>query len=470
MKKLFIKTYGCQMNAYDSDRMADVLAPHGYQLTGAPETADLVILNTCHIREKAAEKVYSELGRLREIKRAREEAGSGMLVAVAGCVAQAEGEEILRRAPVADMVFGPQAYHRLPEMLARASRFKENKGRAKPAEMDFSAAEKFDQLPDSSRSPGVAAFLSIQEGCDKFCTYCVVPYTRGAEYSRPAAAVMADAKRLVAKGVREITLLGQNVNAYHGADGRGDGCSLGGLIRRLAEMDGLARIRYTTSYPGEVDDDLITAHRDVPQLMPYLHLPVQSGSDVILKAMNRRHDADFYLRLVERIRRARPDIALSSDFIVGFPGESDADFEATLRLVREVGFASAFSFKFSPRPGTPAAAMADQIPEEVKAERLGVLQALLNAQQDQFNTRCIGAVMPVLFEKPGRHPGQIIGRSPYLQPVFVSGPASLIGQIVTASITGKGSYSLQGELSPGRQIPPFSKKGGGMMFNSAGGN
>ena len=458
MKKLFIKTYGCQMNAYDSDRMADVLAPHGYQLTGTPETADLVILNTCHIREKAAEKVYSELGRMREIKHERGKAGEGMLVAVAGCVAQAEGEEILRRAPVADMVFGPQAYHRLPEMLARASQFRENKRHVKPAEMDFSAAEKFDQLPDSSRPPGVAAFLSVQEGCDKFCTYCVVPYTRGAEYSRPVAAVMAEAKRLVAQGVREITLLGQNVNAYHGAGGKGKTCSLGGLIRRLADIEGLARIRYTTSYPGEMDEDLITAHRDVPQLMPYLHLPVQSGSDAILKAMNRRHDADFYLRLVERIRTARPDMALSSDFIVGFPGESSADFEATLHLVREVGFASAFSFKFSPRPGTPAATMADQIAEEVKAERLGVLQALLNAQQDQFNTRCIGADMPVLFEKPGRHAGQIIGRSPYLQPVFVSAPASLTGQIVTTNITGKGAYSLQGEIAPGRQTPPFSKK------------
>ncbi len=443
-KKLFIKTYGCQMNAYDSQRMADILAPLGFEPADTPDNADLVILNTCHIREKAAEKVYSDLGRIRDIKRDRGTAGAEMMVAVAGCVAQAEGDEILRRAPVVNMVFGPQAYHRLPEMIARAQKFKGGGGREKPVDTDFAASEKFDALPESTQAPGVAAFLSIQEGCDKFCTYCVVPYTRGAEYSRPVLPVLAEARRLVAQGVREITLLGQNVNAYHGEAGKGAACSLGQLIRRLAEVDGLARIRYTTSYPGEVDDDLIAAHAEVPQLMPYLHLPVQSGSDRILGVMNRRHTAEFYLRLVERIRAARPGIALSSDFIVGFPGETDAEFEATLDLVRNVGFASAFSFKFSPRPGTPAASMAEQVPEQVKAGRLAELQMLLDAQRFGFNNSCVGRTVPVLFEKPGRHAGQIIGRSPYLQPVFAEGDSALIGQIVRTHIIGTGSNSLQG--------------------------
>ena len=450
LKKLFIKTYGCQMNAYDSDRMADIVIPLGYELTDTPDAADLVILNTCHIREKAAEKVYSDLGRIRDLKRDRGLAGADMMVAVAGCVAQAEGDEILRRAPVVNMVFGPQAYHRLPEMLARAQGFNTRGGREKtrekPVGMDFSAAEKFDTLPEDHQAPGVAAFLSIQEGCDKFCTYCVVPYTRGAEYSRPVPPVLAEARRLVAQGVREITLLGQNVNAYHGNAGKGETCSLGQLIRRLAEIDGLARIRYTTSYPGEVDDDLICAHAEVPQLMPYLHLPVQSGSDRILDMMNRRHTAEFYLRLVERIRAAQPDIALSSDFIVGFPGETDAEFEATLDLVRNVGFASAFSFKFSPRPGTPAATMDGQIPERIKSGRLAALQALLDTQRFAFNESCVGRTLPVLFEKPGRHAGQIIGRSPYLQPVFAEGGADMIGQIIRTQIIGTGSNSLHGNV------------------------
>jgi len=449
-KKLFIKTYGCQMNAYDSQRMTDVLAPLGFEPADTPDNADLVILNTCHIREKAAEKVYSDLGRIRDLKRDRGAAGADMLVAVAGCVAQAEGDEILRRAPVVNMVFGPQAYHRLPEMIARAQKFKGNGGREKPVDTDFAAAEKFDTLPEGLQAPGVAAFLSIQEGCDKFCTYCVVPYTRGAEYSRPVAPVLAEARRLVAQGVREITLLGQNVNAYHGDAGKNANgsatCSLGQLIRRLAEIDGLARIRYTTSYPGEVDDDLITAHAQVPQLMPYLHLPVQSGSDRILGLMNRRHTAEFYVQLVERIRTAQPDIALSSDFIVGFPGETDAEFEATLELVRKVGFASAFSFKFSPRPGTPAASMEDQIPEPVKAQRLAALQALLDTQRFAFNESCVGRTLPVLFEKPGRHAGQIIGRSPYLQAVFAEGDPALIGQIIHTDIIGTGTNSLRGNV------------------------
>jgi len=446
LKKLFIKTYGCQMNAYDSERMADVLAQQGYELASAPDQADMVILNTCHIREKAAEKVYSDLGRLRDLKRDRGPAGANMLVAVAGCVAQAEGDEILRRAPVVNMVIGPQSYHRLPEMIDRARAFTARGGRERPVATDFSAAEKFDSLPQSHQAPGVTAFLSIQEGCDKFCTYCVVPYTRGAEYSRPVPAVLTEARRLAAQGVREITLLGQNVNAYHGNAGKGVTCSLGQLIRRLAEIDGLARIRYTTSYPGEVDEDLISAHAEVPQLMPYLHLPVQSGSDRILDVMNRRHTAEFYLRLVERIRAAQPGIALSSDFIVGFPGETDAEFEATLRLVREVGFASSFSFKFSARPGTPAATMQNQIPEHIKSERLAALQALLDEQRLGFNESCVGRSLPVLFEKPGRHAGQIIGRSPYLQPVFAEGGADMIGKIISTQIISTGSNSLQGNV------------------------
>ncbi len=432
------------MNVYDSDRMADVLAPHGYALTPTPETADLVILNTCHIREKAAEKVYSDLGRMRDLKLARGASGEHMLIAVGGCVAQAEGDEILRRAPSVSMVFGPQTTHRLPEMVARALQFNKSGGRAKIIDTDFAAAEKFDSLPESAQPTGVAAFLSVQEGCDKFCTYCVVPYTRGAEYSRPVAQVLAEAKRLVARGVREITLLGQNVNAYHGAARSGQTYTLGKLIRELAQIDGLARIRYTTSYPGEMDDDLITAHAEVPELMPYLHLPVQSGSDRILSAMNRNHDRAFYLRLIARIRNSRPDIALSSDFIVGFPGESDADFEATLSLVREVEFAGAFSFKFSARPGTPAASMDEQVPEPVKAERLARLQTLLVTQQEVFKAACIGRTLPVLYEKPGRHAGQIIGRSPYLQSVVSDGDAALIGQIMPARITGGGANSLQG--------------------------
>ncbi|MCK9992183.1 MAG: tRNA-2-methylthio-N6-dimethylallyladenosine synthase [Alphaproteobacteria bacterium] len=456
-KKLFIKTYGCQMNAYDSERMADVLIPHGFEAVDNPESADLVILNTCHIREKASEKVYSDLGRLRDIKRDRGPSGSEMMIAVAGCVAQAEGDEILRRAPVVDLVFGPQAYHRLPEMLTRAQTFNARGGRERPVDTDFAASEKFDTLPDSQQTPGAAAFLSIQEGCDKFCTYCVVPYTRGAEYSRPVAPILAEAKRLAAKGVREITLLGQNVNAYHGNAGKGETASLGQLIRRLAEIDGLARIRYTTSYPGEVDDDLISAHADVPQLMPYLHLPVQSGSDRILNVMNRRHTAEFYLALVARFRAARPGIALSSDFIVGFPGETNAEFEATLDLVRQVGFASAFSFKFSARPGTPAASMDGQIPEQIKMERLAALQALLEKQRQAFNAACVGRSLPVLFEKPGRHAGQIIGRSPWLQAVFAEGGAELIGQIIPTRIIATGSNSLRGRIHTDTQIHSETK-------------
>ncbi len=441
-KRLFIKTYGCQMNVYDSARMTELMAPLGYEVAASPAGADLVILNTCHIREKAAEKVFSELGTIRRLKAARERQGGRMIVAVAGCVAQAEGAEILERAPFVDLVFGPQSYHHLPEMVAQAER------QAGPGILDtsFPAEPKFDFLPESAAASGVSAFLTIQEGCDKFCTFCVVPYTRGAEYSRPAAAVIAEAERLVAAGAREITLLGQNVNAYHGAAPDTGEWGLGELIGALAGIPGLARLRYTTSHPRDVDDRLVAAHRDVPQLMPFLHLPVQSGADPVLAAMNRRHTADQYRRTVERLRQARPDIALSSDFIVGYPGESDADFAATLALVREIGFAQAFSFKYSPRPGTPAAGAAAQVAEPVKVERLAALQALLGEQQRAFNQGCIGRVLPVLFEKPGRHPGQLVGRSPYLQSVHADAPASRIGDIVPLTILGAQPNSLAGAL------------------------
>jgi tRNA-2-methylthio-N6-dimethylallyladenosine synthase len=446
-KRLFIKTYGCQMNAYDSARMADLMAPFGYVPAASPEGADLVILNTCHIREKAAEKTFSELGTIRRLKHARERQGGRMIVAVAGCVAQAEGAEILERAPFVDLVFGPQTYHRLPEMVARAL----GPGGEQVLDTSFPEEPKFDYLPETSATPGVSAFLTVQEGCDRFCTFCVVPYTRGAEYSRPAAEIIAEARRLAVAGAREITLLGQNVNAYHGAappngpTGAGE-WGLGELIGALAGIPGIARLRYTTSHPKDVDDGLIAAHRDVAELMPFLHLPVQSGSDRVLAAMNRRHTADQYRRTVEQLRRARPDLALSSDFIVGFPGESAADFEATLGLVREIGFAQAFSFKYSPRPGTPAASAANQIPEPVKAERLAVLQALLHEEQRAFNEACVGRVLPVLFEKPGRHDGQLVGRSPYLQSVHAEAGRELIGEIVPVTIRAALPNSLAGAI------------------------
>jgi tRNA-2-methylthio-N6-dimethylallyladenosine synthase len=434
-KRLFIKTYGCQMNVHDSERMADVLRPLGYELTGAAETADLVILNTCHIREKATEKVYSELGRVKAMKQARAEAGESLLIAVAGCVAQAEGAEIINRQAAVDLVVGPQSYHRLPELIARAHR-----SRGERLAADFEAEEKFDALPAERRGAGVTAFLTVQEGCDRFCTFCVVPYTRGAEFSRPAAAIETEARGLARRGVREITLLGQNVNAYHNDEGGG----LAGLIRRLARIPGLARLRYTTSHPADMDDALIAAHGEVEALMPYLHLPVQSGSDRILKAMNRAHTAASYLRVLEKVRAARPDIALSGDFIVGFPGESEADFEDTLALVEAVAFASAFSFKYSRRPGTPAAALPGQVDEAVKIERLARLQAVLERQQRAFNARLVGRAAPVLFEKLGRHPGQVIGRSPYLQAVHCEGGPELIGTIEPVHIVGAAHNSLAG--------------------------
>ena len=451
-KKLFIKTYGCQMNVYDSDRMSDALAPHGYETTLDMGQADLVLLNTCHIREKASEKVFSELGRLKELQGERRAMGGDMLIGVAGCVAQAEGEEIARRAPVVDMVFGPQAYHKLPEMLARA----EGQRHLHPAlkkpivDTDFPEEDKFEHLPAARREitikRGLTAFLTVQEGCDKFCSFCVVPYTRGAETSRPVHQVIAEARGLVDAGVKEITLLGQNVNAYHGLDASGRSVSLGELAYLLAEIGGLERLRYTTSHPRDMDDALIAAHRDLDILMPYLHLPVQSGSDSILKAMNRRHTAAEYLDVIARIKAARPDMALSGDFIVGFPGETDADFEDTLRIIADVGYASAYSFKYSTRPGTPGANLGDQVPEDVKNERLWRLQDLVNAQTSAFHAACVGKTLPVLIERPGRMPGQVGGRSPYLQAVHLDGSPDLIGSIHQVEIIGTSTNSLVGRL------------------------
>ena len=443
-KKLFIKTYGCQMNVYDSDRMTDVLAPLGYTATGSAEGADMVILNTCHIREKASEKVFSELGRLRMMKeRARDQEGREVAIAVAGCVAQAEGEEITRRAPWVDIVVGPQTYHRLPELVSRI----DPGARKRAVDTEFPEEVKFDQLPGEHAPRGPAAFLSVQEGCDKFCAFCVVPYTRGAEYSRPAAGILEEARRLVASGTCELTLLGQNVNAYHGEAPDGSVWSLARLIRKLAEIDGLARIRYTTSHPLDMEDDLIAAHRDVPSLMPYLHLPVQSGSDRVLDAMNRRHTHDVYLRILDRLREARPDIAFSGDFIVGFPGESDRDFADTLALVDKVGYASAYSFKYSPRPGTPAAASEEQVPEAVKSERLEALQQLLNAQQFAFNKATEGQVMDVLIERRGGRDGQVGGRSPYMQSVNVEAGEELVGRIVSCRIVEAKQNSIIGAVA-----------------------
>ena len=434
-------TWGCQMNVYDSVRMADVLAPLGYGPTDSPDDADMVILNTCHIREKAAEKVFSELGRLRVIQEARKAQGHRMILAVAGCVAQAEGAEILARAPYVDIVLGPQTYHRLPEMVARASR-----AAGAVIETDFPVEDKFDHLPEASAPQGLTAFLTIQEGCDKFCSFCVVPYTRGAETSRSEANVIAEARKLVAQGTREITLLGQNVNAWHGLDDQGRPSTLGRLARKLARIPGLERIRYTTSHPRDMDDDLIQAHADVPALMPFLHLPVQSGSDRMLAAMNRRHTVADYLAVIDRLRAARLDIAFSSDFIVGHPGETEADFEATLDLIRRVGFVFAFSFKYSPRPGTPAAGMGGAVDEATADRRLQTLQALLRDQTAAFNSSTTGQTVDVLFTHVGRQPGQIGGRTPWLQPVHVLGPESLIGRIMPVQIDAARPNSLNGIL------------------------
>ena len=431
--RYFVKTFGCQMNVYDSERMGELLETEGMAAAPDAATADVVILNTCHIREKAAEKVYSDIGRLR-----RREGGKPVIV-VAGCVAQAEGEEIVRRAPALDHEVGPQAYHRLPALLRAAQ------GGA-AVDTDMPAQSKFGALPRRRAQAGPSAFLTVQEGCDKFCTFCVVPYTRGAETSRPVADLLAEAGALAAAGARELTLIGQNVNAYHGADGAGGSVSLAGLLRRLAEIPGIARLRYTTSHPRDMSDDLIAAHRDLPALMPYLHLPVQSGSGRILKAMNRAHTVDSYLATLERLRAARPDIALSGDFIVGFPGETDADFAATLEIVARVGYAAAYSFKYSPRPGTPAAMMADQVPEPIKEARLAALQAAIAEASLAFNRACVGRRVEVLIDRPGRRPGQMIGKSPWLQSVFVTAPGLAIGDIVTVDLIAALPNSLEGSL------------------------
>lgn len=457
-KKLYIKTWGCQMNVYDSRKMADVLAPLGYREVQSPEGADMIVLNTCHIREKATEKVFSELGRLREHKQKSIDNGQQALIAVAGCVAQAEGDLITRRADYVDMVIGPQSYHKLPEMVLEATGGAANRDLI---ETDFTFEDKFDKLPGEHKSQGPSAFLSIQEGCDKFCTFCVVPYTRGAEYSRPVQAILDEANRMADGGTREITLLGQNVNAYHGAyhgayhepsttDNKV--WSLGRLIEEIAKIDGIERIRYTTSHPRDVDDSLIAAHRDIDKLMPFLHLPVQSGSDRILKAMNRKHSADDYRRTVEKFREARPDIAMSSDFIVGFPGESDEDFEATMQVVRDIDYVFAYSFKYSPRPGTPAASMPGLLSEPVKSTRLEKLQALLNDQQLTYNENCIGQTMDVLLERKGwKVASQMMGRTPFNQSVHVNLPDSqnadqLFGTIVPVKITAAKPNSLEGTV------------------------
>ncbi|MBN8968028.1 MAG: tRNA (N6-isopentenyl adenosine(37)-C2)-methylthiotransferase MiaB [Rhizobiales bacterium] len=444
-RKLHIKSYGCQMNVYDAQRMVDTLAPEGFVETANAEDADLVILNTCHIREKASEKVYSELGRLRLAKEEAAKQGKEVRIAVAGCVAQAEGEEIIRRAPVVDIVVGPQSYHHLPQLLRRAAQ----DGRA--VETEFPIEDKFTALPQprpaAIRARGISSFVTVQEGCDKFCTFCVVPYTRGMEVSRPVARIVEDVMRLADNGVREITLIGQNVNAYHGESEDGATWSLGRLLHRIAAIPGIARLRYSTSHPRDVDDALIEAHRDIPAVMPFVHLPVQSGSDRILAAMNRKHSASDYLRIVDKFRKAREDIAFSSDFIVGFPGESEEDFAATLALVRQISYAAAYSFKYSPRPGTPAAELEGMVTASVMDQRLARLQELIDSQQAAFNAAAIGTTVDVLFERPARNPGQIVGRTAYLQPAHVIAPPDIIGQVRPVAIESLERYSLLGTLA-----------------------
>jgi tRNA-2-methylthio-N6-dimethylallyladenosine synthase len=452
-RKLHIKSYGCQMNVYDAQRMVDTLAGEGFVETASAEDADLVILNTCHIREKASEKVYSELGRLRVAKDEAARQGRDMRIAVAGCVAQAEGAEIIRRAPVVDVVVGPQSYHHLPQLLARAK----SEGRA--LETEFPVEDKFGFLPapkpDAIRARGISAFVTVQEGCDKFCTFCVVPYTRGAEVSRPVARIVDDVKRLADNGVREITLIGQNVNAYHGEGPDGRTWPLGRLLHRLAEIEGIVRLRYSTSHPRDVDDSLIAAHRDLAALMPFVHLPVQSGSDRILAAMNRKHTADDYRRVIDRFRTACQDIAFSSDFIVGFPGETEGEFTATLALVMQIGYAGAYSFKYSPRPGTPAADMQETVSAAEMDERLVRLQGLIDSQQSAFNKAMIGNTVDVLFERAARNPGQIVGRTAYLQPAHVFASPDIIGQVLPVTIGSLERYSLLGELA-GAAARPMS--------------
>jgi len=444
-RKVYVKSFGCQMNVYDSHRMADTLASDGYNETASPEDADLVILNTCHIREKAVEKVYSEIGRVRKMKEAAARDGRRMLIAIAGCVAQAEGREIIRRAGAVDLVVGSQNYHRLPEMVARAQRGE------KVIDTDFPVEDKFDALAapkrDAIAKRGISAFVTVQEGCDKFCTFCVVPYTRGAEVSRPAEKIVTEVEQLADGGVREVTLIGQNVNAYHGLNSEGTPSNLGTLLRCLAQVPGILRLRYTTSHPRDIDDNLVAAHRELPALMPHVHLPVQSGSDRILAAMNRKHTRKDYLDVITRLRAGRIDLAFTSDFIVGFPGETESDFRDTLALVDEVGYAGAFSFVYSPRPGTPAAEMEEQIPADVKSERLQRLQAAITHNQRRFNAGFAGRIVDVLLEKPGKLPGQLVGRSPYLQPVQVMAPAECLGSVHRVIIDEVGSNSLFGSLA-----------------------
>ena len=444
VKKLFIKSYGCQMNVYDSNRMTDLLRPLGYETTDLAEGADIVILNTCHIREKAEDKVYSDLGRIKPFKAAK----SDMILAVAGCSAQALGDEILRQAPYVDMIFGPQTYHQLPEMIAKLSRAKSKDPRATILNVDFPEESKFDHLPDPTptNADGSSAFVSIQEGCDKFCTFCVVPYTRGAEYSRPVEKIIQEIKALLSRGIKEITLLGQNVNAFHGLDSNSKEWNLGKLIKHIADFQELERIRYTTSHPNDMHDDLYEAHHRVSKLMPHLHLPVQVGSDSILKAMNRKHTCDDYLKIIDKMKSLRPEIAFSSDFIVGFPGESEKDFQETLKLIENVKYAQAYSFKYSIRPGTPAGAMEYQVPEEVKNERLYRLQDLLNTQQLEFNKSFVGKTLDVLFERDGKHEGQLIGKTQYLQSVYVDGKKRLKGSILETKIIDAKQNGLAGEL------------------------
>jgi tRNA-2-methylthio-N6-dimethylallyladenosine synthase len=441
-KSYYLKTFGCQMNVYDSERMTEALTRDGYSETDDIERADLVILNTCHIREKAAEKVYSDLGRIRDTKDARKRDGKDTVIAVAGCVAQAEGREITRRQPAVDLVIGPQSYHRLPELIARSENTREH-----IVETEFPGDEKFERMKAPRRVSSPSAFLTVQEGCDKFCTFCVVPYTRGAEFSRPLVKIEAEARQLIAAGAKELVLLGQNVNAYHGEGPAGRVAGLAELIRRLAYIDGVERIRYMTSHPRDMDDDLIAAHIEVPQLMPFLHLPVQSGSDRMLAAMNRKHTAAEYIDLIARVRAARPDIALSSDFIVGFPGETDQDADETLALIKAVGFAQAFSFKYSPRPGTPAATLEVQVPDEIKTERLQRLQTLLEEQQTEFNAQSLGGTVPVLFERRGRQPGEFVGRTPYLQLVHTVASENLVGRTANVVVTETRRASLSGVIA-----------------------
>jgi tRNA-2-methylthio-N6-dimethylallyladenosine synthase len=456
-RKVHVKSFGCQMNVYDSNRMADTLAPAGFAETAAPEDADLVILNTCHIREKAAEKVYSEIGRIRVMKEEAAAQGRSMLIAVAGCVAQAEGQEIMRRAGAVDLVVGSQNYHRLPDLVARAL------GGEKIVDTEFPIEDKFEKLAapqrDAIRARGISAFVTVQEGCDKFCTFCVVPYTRGAELSRPVTQIVAEVERLAAAGVREVTLIGQNVNAYHGQTEDGSPASLAKLLRRLARVPGICRLRYTTSHPRDMDDDLIAAHAELDALMPYVHLPVQTGSDKILEAMNRRHTRDDYLKIIDRLRAARGDLAFTSDFIVGFPGETEADFRETLSLVEHVGFASAYTFAYSARPGTPAAEMEQQVAEDEKSDRLQRLQAVITRQWRDFNASFAGRTLDVLLEKPGKLPGQLVGRSPYLQAVQVMAPAGRIGEVARVAVTHAGTNSLFGTLAENEHVPQLAAAG-----------